>query len=816
MTAQLQPISNPTFTNLVSFFDNAFAQEPSEQMMLSEIIERVRAGIWGAEVNKLRKMVEQQNEKGYQDAKRKLPAFSMSGACLTRDAQLPLEAKFISHSGVLQCDFDRKDNPHLDNVAEVAKLLQSDPHILFGFVSPSGIGLKAGVLIDGTRHAESFATAERYFLEKYALQIDRSTKDPLRLCFVSSDEDLWMNDAATILPVTESRAKPLATTWQPPLESTAEDIREMLKFVPPRPDYGDWIRIASAVWSVLPMMDGAQLLNEWSPEEKAGEYSSKHRARLHQIGIGTLVHYAQQNGFDAKAAARRKRWAGRIRFADSTTTAATPSAADDFSVDPAAGVRSVELSREFLFSCFEQEQVGDARLWAALVKDRKLYDHLANSWRTYSRGVWEKDDLEQTIIEITDNVRDAYERLAKSIRDEMVATPAPDGAKDPRQKVITNIEARKKKLCNNGYLTATISLAQSLLPTKATLFDKQPNFMCVENGVIDFEAGQFREHRQTDLLSVRAGLHFDPDADCPRWKAFLNYAMNEDREMVAYLARAVGYSLTGYVDKDVLFFNYGKGANGKSTFTSLLKMLGGELMTTISIEALMTKQSDNNFDYKKAMLEGKRIVVTDEIPESRTLNDSAIKSLVGGDEITARRPYEKPYTFAPTHKLWLVGNHKPEIKGVDYGIWRRIHLIPWLVTIPEDKRRPRHEVLAELRAELPGVLNWAIRGFIDMQDNGGLRPPTAVSGATKEYQKDSDQFARFIEERTAAVLTERVFVKDLFHAYQAWCEDTGEAVLYRTTRKIALAMKEKGWALEQGHGRTRYINGLQLLPPDEC
>ncbi len=820
MTASRKIEPHPALVSLVSFFDSAFAQEPTEQAPLQEILERIKSGAWGQEVAKLRKMVEANNEKGYNDAKRRLPAFAMSGAFLTRDAQVPLAAKMISHSGVLQCDFDRKDNPHMDKPEDLVALLRTDPHVLFGFISPSGVGIKAGVVIDGEHHAESFLTAESYFLKKYSLQIDRSTKDPIRLCFVSADAGAWWNEAAQLLPVDQSliaslsrptKASPSSSsssdTWFPPAESTAEDVREMLKFVPSRPEYADWIRIASAVWSVLPMEEGCRLLAEWSPEESPGEYTAKHRARLTQIGIGTLVHYAQAGGFDARAAARRRQWAGRIRFADN----ATPATVADVAHDPAAEVHYIELTREFLAKCLESQQVGDARLWASMVRGKKLYDHLALVWRTYDRGIWSKDDLRQTIIEATDATAGAYSQLAESVREEMRKNPAPEGKRDAREKVIAAITDRQRKLANHGYITAVLKFAESLLATKATQFDQAPHLICLENGVIDFESGLFREHRPTDMLTFRANILFDAEAQCPRWLAFLNFAMGNDREMIAYLARAVGYSLTGFVDKDVLFFCYGKGANGKSTYTSALKMLGGEMMTTISIEALLARQSDNNFDYKKAMLEGKHIVITDEIPENRKLNDAAIKALVGGDEITARRPYEKPYTFSPTHKLWLVGNHKPEVQGTDYGIWRRIHLIPWANTIPEDKRRPRHEVLAELRAELPGILNWAIRGYIDMQDNGGLRPPALVQDFTKEYMKDSDRFGAFLDERTVKDAAATTPSKELLHAYLAWCQDNGETARVSTSKKVTTYMKEKGFEVGEDRQRFSIIRGLRLV-----
>jgi len=800
------PQSHPALSRHVSLFTNAFAQEPCEQILVGHILDRIRAGVWGEHVARLRRMVELQNEKGYQDAKRQLPAFTMSGACLTRDAQVPFEAKFMGHSGILQCDFDRKDNPHLV-LNEIIPTLQRDPHVLFGFISPSGVGLKAGVLIDGDKHAESFTSAEAYFLKKYALQIDRSTKDPLRLCFVSDDDNLWTNHGAVALPVDAAPAKPIPQVWHPPIESTAEDIREMLKFIPPRPDYSDWIRIASAVWSVLGLEDGCRLLAEWSPEEKPGEYADKHRHKLSQIGIGTLIHYAAANGFDAKAAARRKRWAGRIRFAQ-RADAHHP----EIERDPSAEVRHVEISREFIFGCSEKSHFGDALLWTTLVRGQKLYDHLAQAWRTYRLGVWEKDDTEQTKIEASRQIAELYEGFAATIRQEMAAQPAPEGTKDPRQKLLSNIEARKRLVHSHGYLSSVLEFAQALLATKATEFDRKPHLLCVLNGVVDFEDGSFREHRPSDMLTTRSEVFFSPEATCPKWTAFLDYAMSSDGEMIAYLARAVGYSLTGYVDKDVLFFNYGKGANGKSTYTSILKLLMGHLMTTISIDALLARRSDNNFDYNKAMLEGKRIVVTDEIPESRLLNEANVKSLIGGDEITARRPYEKPYTFEPTHKLWLIGNHKPEIKGVDYGIWRRIHLIPWTNTIPEDKRRPRHEILAELRAELPGILNWAIRGYLNMVEGGGLQPPQQVVEATREYRRGSDQFAIFLEDRVERAPGERIAITDLLHAYLAWCQDNGEVPQYASSRKIIAYLKEQKWVILETHPRTRTLADARLLP----
>jgi len=805
------PAPHPALGVLVSYFENAFRPEPAEQVPLGDILERIKGGIWGEAVIRIRRFLERQNEKGYQEAKRTLPAFTMSGACLTRDAQTKLEAKFIGHSGVLQCDFDKKDNPALD-LATITPHLHADPHVLFGFVSPSGAGLKCGLCIDGSRHAESFAAAEAYFLATYGLQIDKSTKDPLRLCFVSCDEALWLNHAATCLPIPARAAPAQAPAWSPPLESTAEDIREMLRFIPPRPDYGTWLRIASAVWSSLSLADGCQLLAEWSPEEKAGEYADKHRHRLAQVGIGTLVHYAQQYGFDARAAARRKVWAGRLRFADAPRDRTAAGLPEDIAQDPAALPASVvEIDREYIANCFDDAQVGDARLWCARRQGQKLYDHLRQSWRTYDRGVWLPDDTQGTILEVSDQTAGVYSAQIETIRAAMRSNPAPEDAKDARAAQVEKLRSRIAKLRSKSYLGNVADLAKSQAATKATDFDQHPHLFCLQNGVIDFASGVFREHRPGDMLTHRAPYGFEPEATCPGWLRFLDFAFSSDHELIAYLARVTGYMLTGYVDKDALFFHYGKGANGKSTYTGVMQMLLGEMSTTIGIEALLAKQADNNFDYKKAMLEGKRVAFTDEIPENRVLSDSAVKALVGGDMITARRPYEKPYNFAPTHKLILVGNHKPEIKGTDHGIWRRIHLIPWLNTIPEAQRRPRHEIHAEMRAELPGIFNWALRGFLDMAEGGGLRPPEVVMAATKDYQTDSDQLARFLDERTEPALMAEVLASKVLKAYMAWCEDAGEIPRYRSARKLIGAMREKGHQFRTNGDKVAVLQGVSLV-----
>jgi len=801
----------------LAFFDNAFARNPSDDTDLVELIELVRAGRWNAQVQTLRAALAAHGKDQYDEAKRQLPAVMLSGWAKTRRGDAPAEERAIHHSGLLQGDFDGKDHPHL-TLAEIMDLVRADPHVIAAFVSPSGQGVKAVIRIpaDTELHRGAFEAAAEHFAQ-YGLKIDEATKDPGRLCFVSSDPDAWIRPTAEVIK--PKRAPSRTDAGFDPLDTTAADIREMLRFIPPRPDYDDWLRIASAVWSVLEEMPGTELLNEWSPEEKPGEYSRKFKKRLRDIRIGTLAWYAQANGFDAAEAARRKRWAGRIRFASDNRRPSLVEIAPDHA-DGTAKVSDVEGPEDsdnpqFVEWCLRHEQRGDAELWQAIAQGSRLYDHFAGCWRIYRRSAWERDHMDAVKVEIVDSLSGAYRDLVKDLTKQIAAKPSEDPKKDPRRITRQAAEERVKCLHRANYLRGTMEFSKSMprLATKASDFDRNPYLLAVENGVLDFDACEFREAHPLDMLTHRAGVKFDPDAECPKFRAFLSRVL-PDSEVSAFVMRAMAYSMTGLTDADVLFFSYGKGANGKSTFMLVFKLLLGDLMTTIDVNTLLATKADANQDYKKSTLEGRRAAVTDEVPEGRKLGESMVKALIGGDEIVARRPYEKPYTFTPTHKLWMVGNHKPVIEGTDAGIWRRICLIPWTQTIPEKDRRPRAEVIAEFRQELPGILNWVLAAWQEFRALGGLMPPKAVLEATDEYQHEQDQLGSFLDERTEKSLTDSVPATKLLKAYLAWCEDNGERAIYRTTKALVARLKDRKYETRRGHNNVTVVDGVSLIGPE--
>jgi len=783
----------------ITLFPSAMAVRPEGHLTLEEFIGAVRDGRWHDAVQDVRNAFAKGDSTKAQDLKRRLSAVTISSKMETRAKDAP--TRILGHSGWMQADFDGKDNPALVQ-DEIRLALAQDPHVGAVFVGPSGTGIKAIVRIDSDRHPESFAAAEAYFLDRFGLKIDRACKDRERLCFVSYDPDAWLRPGESkplpipdTLPVAKKKESAPAASDLPHEEIDFDDVRAALACIPKRPEYSDWMRISSAVFAALPMEAGIQALNEWSPEEAAGEYHKKWLHRLKEITPGTLIWYAQQHGFDPKQYFRRKRWMGTILFPGKNAQrkenpwGEPKPVADHPHLDPDDD-REARIREEL-----KNGQRGDSRLFRAERGQDYSFDPAARVWRRYDEttGCWEKDYSRQTILEISNVCLEAYGALTQSIAQDMRDRP-PATKNDIRMAEIDTLMARQRQLNAASYIKQVAELA-SMEPggsRSAPEYDRGRGLLACANGVFDFSQMVLRSATRSDLITMASPAEYVDEAKCPQFDAFLARAFGDDSNLIDYWWRIVGYSLTGYVDHDALFFCYGSGANGKSTSFLVLRMLLGDgLSSVVNVQTVLGGGFDSAADYRKAALEGKRLVITDELPAGKQLNESMVKALLGGEDIQARRPYEQPYCFSPTHKIWMVGNHKPRISGTDHGIWRRIHLIPWTNTIPAEERRPRHELLAIFRAELSGILFRAIGGYDDFLSRGGrLDPPQAVMEATEEYRQEEDSLGRFLTERITPVEGARILVKDLFADYRNWCEATGEKATIETANKMSMALRK--------------------------
>jgi P4 family phage/plasmid primase-like protien len=337
-------------------------------------------------------------------------------------------------------------------------------------------------------------------------------------------------------------------------------------------------------------------------------------------------------------------------------------------------------------------------------------------------------------------------------------------------KLRTSVFNWAKRSENVNGIAATIKAAQSVpgVPVGHEALDPDPMVLNVANGMIDLRTGRLVAHNPEKLCSKLAPVRYDPDATCPGFDAFLKRIL-PDEDVRTYVQRFVGYCLTGDVSEHVFPVWHGDGANGKSTLLELLRHILGDYCTVLPRELILAQKHETH-DTKYVDLFRARLGIRSETKYGGDIDEERIKSLTGADRVKARRMRENYWEFDPTAKLVLATNHKPEIKGTDHAIWRRIHLVPFSVTIPEDER-DSHLGGRLAATELPGILSWAVRGCLEWR-RIGLAPPGTVRAATNRYRIESDLAARFVTEVGISFNRdgwERSSV--LLAAHRGWCEE---------------------------------------------
>ncbi len=438
--------------------------------------------------------------------------------------------------------------------------------------------------------------------------------------------------------------------------------------------------------------------------------------------------------------------------------------------------------------------IGNAERFEAFVGARFRYVHPWAAWLAYDGRRW---------------ARDADGASVRASRDTLRATAALAAAM-PEGKPRDAVERHALHSERGPRVSAMLTLAQSLLPVAIDALDRDLDRLNVLNGTVDLLSGTIASHAAGDLLTRLVPVAFDPTAEAPQWEAFLHRVLGGDAALIGFIQRAVGYSLTGRADEQVLFLLHGTGANGKSTFIETLRALLGDYATIADFSTFLRRDSDGARN-DLARLVGARFVPAVEADAGAFLAESLVKQVTGGDTITARFLFREYFDYRPQFKIWLAANHKPNVSGTDHGIWRRIRLIPFTVTIPECERDPR--LAARLLAELPGILAWAVRGCLAWRTQG-LGLPDAVRDATSSYRDEMDVFAGFLDGRCVADAAARTTAKDLYAAYQAWCAANGEKE--RSQKALGKRLLERGFGQVKGSGGVRCWQGIRFRGPDEA
>lgn len=390
-----------------------------------------------------------------------------------------------------------------------------------------------------------------------------------------------------------------------------------------------------------------------------------------------------------------------------------------------------------------QHAIDQARFMESLPRPRP--------WLVWNGGYWENDG--------TDKIHTiAAQALATIYEDARHITG------DDERKALVKWGLKSESTQRQR---AALIQAHDPMALEQSELDAYPWLLNCRNGTLDLETCELRAHNQEDFLTKTLPVEYNPLAECPTWDRFLDDVLPSP-DLRQFIQQAVGYTLTGHTTEHLLFFAYGMGRNGKSTFFETVQALMGSYAQRMKTDVLMFsgRPTGDSATPTLARLPGARFVVASEIDQGRRLAESTVKDLTGNDTITARRLHGAPFDFKPTHKLWMYGNHKPVIRGTDDGIWRRICLVPFDVQIPKDKVDKWLPI--KLKAELPGILAWAVRGCQAWREAGELQRPSDVTSATKNYRNEQDDLARFFDECCLTKETAIVSKKALYDEFITW------------------------------------------------
>ncbi len=378
-----------------------------------------------------------------------------------------------------------------------------------------------------------------------------------------------------------------------------------------------------------------------------------------------------------------------------------------------------------------------------------------------------------------------------------------DLVRDICRQAAAQCNSNGKRLATAATVSAVERLARAdrRHATTAEQWDADPFALNTPGGTVDLRTGEMRPNRPEDYLTKRTAV--TPGKDCPTWHQFLARITKGDEDLIGFLRRVIGYSITGSTREHALFFGYGTGANGKSVFCNTIARIMADYHRTAPADVFMASRTDRH-PTELAGLQGARFVTAMETEENRRWAESRIKALTGGDPIAARYMRQDFFDFTPTFKLFVAGNHKPRLRTVDEAIRRRLHLIPFSVTIPKAERDP--DLPEKLKSEWPGVLAWAIEGAVEWYANG-LQPPAVVTDATLEYLAGEDLIAVWIEDRCYQEHTARTLSSELFKSFKEWAEATGERA--STQRAFSMALESHGFQKEKTR-EGRYFLGLKL------
>lgn len=422
---------------------------------------------------------------------------------------------------------------------------------------------------------------------------------------------------------------------------------------------------------------------------------------------------------------------------------------------------------------FKLTDVGNAERFVAMFKDEVKYCSVYKKWFIWNGKYWQQDD--GTIIEYAIHcIRSIYS----------YADMLPDG--DQRKALLSH--AMKSENGNKIKILITLASGKKELQITPDEWDANPWLLNCQNGTINLQTGKLQPFCKKDYLTRICSTEYDENCPTPLWNQLVETIMSGKQNMMDYLHRAVGYSLTGETNEQAMFIFHGTGSNGKSTFLNIISDILNTYAQSTSSETFLQKKNENvNNDI--ARLKGARYVTAIEMEENKRLAESLIKSVTGGDKVVTRFLYGEFFEYVPQFKVFLAVNHKPIIRDTTNSIWRRIKIVGFENCFTE-ANRDKNFAKKILAREKPGILAWAVKGCMEWQQEG-LNDPPEVRRAVGDYRDEMDSFKNFFDECIVETETGKVSNKMLRSVYEEWCKENGEYAL--SQRPFSQKLLEKGF-----------------------
>lgn len=440
----------------------------------------------------------------------------------------------------------------------------------------------------------------------------------------------------------------------------------------------------------------------------------------------------------------------------------------------------------------ENDRFTDLALGEVFVEqyaERVRYCPVWKKWFVWNGTIWKKDESNDIHELLTEFIRGMYLKVA-------VVGDYRKALETQNQIVKCESLRRREAILISAQLEKSIKIEPIEL-------DRDPFLFNVLNGTIDLRTGELHEPMREAFITKCANVRFDCDASHSEWDRFLERIMAGNLRMIGFLQRAIGWALTGDMSEQSMFILFGTGANGKSTFLNTVMDILGNYAKATQPESFMKKRGEG-ISNDIARLCGTRFVMTHEIDEGQHLSETLIKQITGQDLMTARFLYGEFFEFLPTFKVFMATNQSPAIRGNDYGIWRRIKIIPFPVRISYEERDV--DLVEKLRGEYSGILNWMIEGCLLWQKEG-LGEPEEMKTAITEYREDMDIVNGFLGEccETEGHQNAKVPSGELYASFVAWCHKVGEEPY--SQRMFSIYLQSLGY----GKGRDsqkRYWKGI--------